>query len=210
MNGVKRIAAGVLVVAIGIAAVGCAKAKTRDDLIDAYTDLGAQRWGNTTDPYENGRNFLAEKGEFTAADDEKAQGIYDDLLKGYNGLRDCKVEEASYYVKTSTYDDLKLNTYVITVTFENKEDAELMFEDNCREFEQFNSKESKLLGKYMLVYQDGFNVISGYDLTRESAVYQFGNQVVYIYSLHPSDREDKAVGKICKALDLADPAKAKD
>lgn len=206
MNGIKRSMAGVLVVVIALAAAGCAKAKSRDEIIHAYTKLGAQCVGNTTDVKLEGENRRADKGIFTAADDEKAQGIYDDLMKGYNGLRDSKVEEASYYVKTSTYDDLQLNTYVITVTFADKEDADLMFKDNCNEFENFNNKKGS---NYMLVYQDGFNVIAGYDLTRESAVYQFKNQVVYIYSLHPSDREDKAVGKICEALGLNDPVKAK-
>lgn len=210
MNGIRRLAAGTLIVAIGIASVGCAKAKSKDDIAHAYTDIGAQWVGNTMDPYEDGRNFRAEDGIFTVADDEKAQDIYDELAKGYNGLRDCEVEEASYYVETSTYDDLQLNTYVITVTFKNKEDAALMFEENCDEFEQFNNKKSNLFGKYMLVYQEDFNVISGYDLTRESGIYQFGNQVVYIYSLHPTDRDDKAVGEICEVLNLADPIKAKD
>ena len=67
----------------------------------------------------------------------------------------------------------------------------------------------KIGKKYFITYQEDFNVVSGEDIDLESGVYQSGKQVSIIYSLHESSREDKAAGKVCKALGLVDPAKAK-
>ena len=189
--------------------------RRRDDFVEALHVKNGACWTISIEGYLDLEYDHRDDGCLCATDKKDfAQGVFD-YMNYYWDIKNCEVEEAVYFTQSGDYDELSYITTLCAFIFEDKNDADAVYEALTRGIKDdkatfFTGTKTGNRGyKYALGYAEDFAKEGSYKMDAEYGVYLIDRQVIYIDSEHPYGCDDKVVDELCDLFSLINPAKAK-
>lgn len=189
--------------------------KRRDDFVEALHVKNGACWTGGISGYLEYEYDHRDDGCLCATDNKDAAQEVFDYINYFLNFRDCEVEEAVYYTKSGDYGESSYTTFLCAFIFEDKNDADAMYDLLTREIRDGNplhltgTKTGNRGYKYALGYAEDFAKEGSYKMDVEYGYYQIDRQIIWIESDHPYGRDDIVVDELCDLFSLINPAKAK-